>query len=73
MNPNSSGRDIDSVVAAHQAELLALPGVTGVGIGIAKGKEVIVVFVAWMAHEDGCPSQHDVPSNRWHLRGCRTA
>jgi hypothetical protein len=37
---------IESVLRAHEQELLALPYVRSVGIGDVEGKEVILVFVS---------------------------
>lgn len=37
--------DIDAVLAQHQDQLMALPGVTGVGIGQQADRPVIVVMV----------------------------
>ena len=41
--PNAS---IDEVMKKHTGELMAMPGVVGVGEGASRGKPCIIVFVA---------------------------
>jgi hypothetical protein len=43
--------DIESVLAKHEARLMAIPGVTGVGIGERDGRAVIVVMVTTTASQ----------------------
>jgi hypothetical protein len=37
--------DIEQVMAHHHDQLLAIPGVTGVGIGLKNGQPAIVIMV----------------------------
>lgn len=50
----------------HEAELLTLPNVTGVGIGERAGKPVIKVFVTERVPESALAPEHRVPE---HLDG----
>lgn len=43
--------DIDGAVEMHQDRLMAIPGVTGIGIGENAGRPVIVVMVATLTPE----------------------
>jgi len=43
-----TGKDIKNVLVNHTAELMALPGVVGVGQGECRGKPCIIVFVKSM-------------------------
>ena len=50
---------IEEILDNHQDELMAIPGVTGVGIGDNFGKPVIVVMVTALSSElrDAIPSR----------------
>ena len=55
---------IETTLRDHEKELLALPGVTSVGIGHEAGKEVILVFVrtndaVGVVDEDAVPTSLD--------------
>jgi hypothetical protein len=54
---------IDEAKARHEAELLALPNVTGVGIGERAGKPVIKVFVTEKVPESELAPDERVPSS----------
>jgi hypothetical protein len=55
--------DIQSVFRKHEASLMKLPDVTGVGIGEEAGKEVIIVFVKEKAAESAKGPQSRIPKN----------
>ncbi len=40
-----SGKNIEEVIKEHADELMAIPGVVGVGEGKSRGKQCIVIFV----------------------------
>jgi hypothetical protein len=54
---------IAEVKARHEADLLALPNVTGVGIGERNGKPVIKVFVTQKLPETDLASEERVPAS----------
>lgn len=41
-----TARDIDAVLAAHTASLMALPGVVGTAVGLCDGERCIKVLLA---------------------------
>lgn len=52
---------IEAVRAKHEAQLMQLPNVTGVGIGQKKGKKVIKVFVTHKVLQSDLKPQEIVP------------
>jgi hypothetical protein len=54
---------IAEVKARHEAELLALPNVTGVAIGERAGKPVIKVYVTEKLSQAALPSEERVPTS----------
>jgi len=54
---------IDEAKARHESELLALPNVTGVGIGERAGEPVIKVFVAEKVPETTMTPEERVPKS----------
>jgi hypothetical protein len=52
---------IDEARSRHEAELLSLPNVTGVGIGERVGKPVIKVFVTRKVPESQLAPEERVP------------
>lgn len=54
---------IAEVKTRHEAELLALPNVTGVGIGERAGKPVIKVFVTGKVPESSLVPEERVPAS----------
>lgn len=54
---------IVEVQARHEGELLALPNVTGVGIGEREGKPVIKVFVTGKVPESTLAPDERVPAS----------
>jgi hypothetical protein len=53
---------IETVLRAHESELLALPGVTSVGIGDEQGKEVILLFVSRQRVDAAAAGQGGIPA-----------
>ena len=53
---------IAEVKTRHEAELLALPNVTGVGIGERAGKPVIKVFVTEKVPVSGLTREQRIPT-----------
>ncbi len=53
---------VEEVFHRHERELLGLPNVTGVGIGDADGRPVILVFVRQKVPEEQLRPQDLVPS-----------
>ena len=54
---------IEDVKARHEARLLALPNVVGVGIGERGGKQVINVFVTHSVPESALAADERVPKS----------
>jgi hypothetical protein len=54
---------ISSAKAGHEGELLALPNVTGVGIGERAGKPVIKVYVSRKVPESTLSPDDRVPAS----------
>ena len=54
---------IAEVQARHEGELLALPNVTGVGIGECAGKPVLKVFVTGKVPESTLARDERVPAS----------
>jgi hypothetical protein len=52
---------IEDVKIKHEAELMRLPNVTGVGIGEKEGKQVIKVFVTHKVPDSALQPQEVVP------------
>ncbi len=59
--------DIEAVLRKHEAELMGLANVQGVGIGERAGKPVIKVFVDARVPESSLPPDQIVPAE---LEGC---
>ena len=53
--------DIESALKNHEAHILRLPNVTGVGISERNGKEVIVVFVTQKIPESQLATADIIP------------
>jgi hypothetical protein len=56
-----SSNGIEGAKARHEAELLALPNVTGVGVGERRGMPVIKVFVTQKVPESALGPNELVP------------
>jgi hypothetical protein len=52
---------IEAVMRRHEAQLMRLPNVSGIGIGERNGKEVIVVFVRQKVEESVLRKQDLIP------------
>jgi hypothetical protein len=61
MRREVSKMDIESVRKQHEAQLMQLPNVTGVGIGEKAGKPVLVVFVTHKVPVSELQPQEIVP------------
>jgi hypothetical protein len=53
--------DIESVRTQHEAQLMQLPNVTGVGLGEKEGKPILVVFVTHKVPKSKLQPQEIVP------------
>jgi len=61
--------NIEAALKKHEAMLIRLPNVTGVGIGEKNGKEVIIVFVKEKVPESLLKKSAVIPK---HLEGFET-
>jgi hypothetical protein len=52
---------IEAVMRRHEAQLMRLPNVSGIGIGERNGKEVVVVFVRQKVEESVLRKQDLIP------------
>ena len=54
--------DVNEAKSAHEDELLAAPGVVGVGVGCEGGEDVIFVFVEQLTPENDVPEKLGLPA-----------
>ena len=54
--------DVNEAKSAHEDELLAAPGVVGVGVGSEGGEDVIFVFVEQLTPENDAPEKLGLPA-----------